>query len=68
MISSVIKEISIMDSKGIDGTGVGLEGVAAFEGADRLHAEQLSLVALMSSVRPSQNTIALARDSIADTH
>ena len=56
-----------MDSKGVEGTGVGLDGIAACEGADRLHEEQLSLVVLISSVRPGQNTIALARDSKADS-
>ena len=48
------------DSKGVEGTGVGLEGIAACEGADQLHAEHLSLVALISSVRPFNNVETLS--------
>ena len=41
--------------------------MAACDGADRLQAEQCSLVARMSLAIPGQNTIDLARDSMDDT-
>ena len=61
------KKSADIDSYGVEGTGDGIAGVAACDGADRLQAGQCSLTARMALVIPDQNTIDRARDSMDDT-
>ena len=54
-------------SKGVDGDGDSLAGVAAWDGALRLHGWHVSRVDWISRDMPGQNTNARAWEDIADT-
>ena len=66
MTATKVKKSANIDSTGVEGTGDGIAGVAACDGADRLQAEQCSLTTRMSLVIPGQNTIDRARDYMDD--
>ena len=50
MTATKVKKSANNDSNGVEGTGDGIAGVAACDGADRLQAEQCSLTTRMSLV------------------